>query len=236
MSGIAVAFLTQALLWSGMVGGGKLANQNGPAYSEDRVGTETIEKTLKVNSGSLILLDTQLGNVSISEYDGNEVSVELRLEGTPENIRRFHFTHDYFGNQVTLKGWLDGSGDPQLSTVQFSILIPKDSSYAIRALTRSGNIHAVVSKNARAFDLTTELGSVWVKIPENVSANIDASTLEVGKVSFKPAKCATAPFITYDIKKADHLKGRMGNGGIPINAYAGIGNVSLEAVSSQENS
>lgn len=234
MNGLTLAFLIQAMLWLGMVGGGKQANHTGLAYSEDRVGTETIEKTLKINSGALILLDTQLGNVSINEYDGSEVTVELRLEGTPENVAKFHFTHDYFGNQVTLKGWCEGSVDPQLNEVQFSILVPKDSSYAIRVVTQSGNIEAVVSKNAEAFDLTTELGSVWVKIPDDISADIDASTFGVGKVSFKPAKLVSAPCFKYEVKEADHLKGRMGDGGLAINAFAGIGDVSLEAVPNRD--
>jgi len=237
MSILSLAFLAQTMFLSGTAAGSVHGYYTAPKSSEDRVGTETIQKSLRLGSGGTILLDTELGNVSISEYDGSDVKVELQLEGTPEDVANFHFTHDYFGNQVTLKGWYGNNGetqDPKFRQAHFTIMIPRDSSYSIRTDTRLGNIKAVLSNKTKAVDLSADAGSVWVKLPCDISATLDASTSGIGGVELTPEESVAKLGFAGEIQKNDHIKGKMNGGGPEINAYAGAGNVRFEIVQGKQ--
>jgi hypothetical protein len=237
MNILTIAFLAQAMLLSGTTGGSGQNCYGAEKNSEDRVGTETIQKSLRLSSGGTILLDTELGNVTIAEYDGRDVKVELQLEGTPEDVSRFHFTHDYFGNQVTLKGWYGEKGeaqDPRFREAHFTIMVPRDSSYSIRTDTKLGNIKAVLSQNTKAVDLSADAGSVWVKIPCDIAATLDASTSGIGGVELTPEELVAKLCFTSEVLKSDHVKGKMHGGGPEINAYAGAGNVRFEIVQGKQ--
>ncbi|HEY9165644.1 MAG TPA: hypothetical protein VIS48_05730 [Candidatus Kryptonia bacterium] len=231
MNLLTVAFLAQAMFLSGAGGSGGPGNHNEWKYPDNRVSTETIEKSLKIESGTLILLDTEMGNINIGEYDGKDVQIEMTVEGTPEDISRIHFTHDYFRNQVTLTAWYDGTSEAQearLKNASFTIRLPRDSSYSLRTKTQLGNINAVVSRNTKGVDLSAEAGSVWLRVPCDIAATIDASTSGIGGVQFLPAERLWDLCFSSEISKGDHLKGTMHGGGEKINAYAGSGNVYFE--------
>ncbi|MCL5035187.1 MAG: hypothetical protein M1395_08825 [Bacteroidetes bacterium] len=233
MNTLTIALLTQTIMWLGMLQGFGRDGSYGPSNSENMTSTETVQKTLKMSSGSTILLDTEYGNVTIKGYEGRDVKVELRMEGKGENTSDFRFTHDYFANQVTLKAWYErGTGRQNHGTgkVSFLILIPRDSSYSFQTATRLGNIDAEISANTRSADLSTEMGSVSVKIPYNCGADIDAITHGAGNVEFSPANMVCEPCFKCDINKSDHLKGKIHGGGRAINASAGIGNVYFQVV------
>lgn len=239
MYGIFIAILTQVMLLYGSSAG---FNQPGSASSGeylDRISTETIQKNLNLKPGGLILLDTEFGNVSVEEYSGKEVRVELKLRGTPEGISNFRFTHNFFGNQLTLKGWYENSPasqNPNLRQVEFIIMVPEGSSYAVRAVTKQGNIKASISGSMSGIDLSTEAGCVRIEVPSDISANIDASTSSLGRVDISPANLFLKLCPDCEIRQDDHLKVKMNGGGSSISAYSGIGNVYFEITSPDHES
>ncbi len=239
MNGTLVAILTQSMLLLGTSTGFNQPNSRSSREYLDRVSTETIQKSLNLKSGGLILLDTEFGNVSIEEYDGREVKVELKLQGTPEGISNFRFTHNYFGNQLTLKGWCEngaGSRDSNLRQVDFVIMVPKCSRYAVRAETKQGRINAMISRNMKSVELSTEAGNVRIQLPSDISANVDASTSGLGGVRVSPAKVFSELCPKCEIRKDDHLKVKMNGGGSAITAYSGIGSVYFEIMPPKQSS
>ncbi len=236
MNTLTMILLTQVTLLLGMLPGFGSFGSDRPSSSPNSgsiTSTEMVQKTLRISSGTLILLDTEYGDVAIKSYDGRDVKVELKIEGTGADVSNFRFTHDYFVNQVTLKAWYD-KGEGRLShassRVSFLILVPRDSSYAFQTATGLGNIDADISANTKSADLSTEMGSVSVKIPRDYRADIDAVTRGMGNVVFSPADLVCGPRFKCDINRADRLKGKMHGGGPAINAYAGIGNVYFQVV------
>lgn len=234
MNGMLIAILAQAVLLFGTSAGfNQPSSPSSPAYL-DKISTEIVQKNVNLKPGGLILLDAEFGNVSIKEYDGKEVKVELKLRGTPEGISKFHFTHNFFGNQLTLKGWYEdnpGSGNKDLQQVEFLVMVPKGSSYAVRAATRQGNVRAVVSGSMSGVELFTDAGSVHLEVPMNLAANIDAATSGLGEVRINPEKVFSVLCPECEIHQNDHLKVKMNGGGSAINAYSGIGSVYLELIS-----
>ena len=228
MNGMLVAILTQAILLFGASAG---FNQPSSSDYVDRVSTEIIQKSLNLKPGGLILLDTQFGNVSIREYDGSEVKVELKLKGTPEGISNFRFTHNFFGNQLTLKGWCEKNNRPcdsNLRLVEFSILVPRGLPYAVRAETKQGSINAAISRNMTGVELSSDAGSVHIGLPSDLSADIDASTSGLGGVRVSPAALFSKLCPECEIRQNDRLKVRINGGGADITAYSGIGSVYFE--------
>ncbi len=232
MNGIFVAILAQSMLLFGAPAG---FNQPGSssATSEylDRVSTETVQKSINLKPGGLILLDTELGNISVKEYDGSEVKIELTLRGTPDGIANFHFTHNFFGSQLTLKGWYE-KGEPAggraLSQVEFVVMVPRGSPCSVRAVTKQGNICAAVSSDMKDVELITETGSVRLELPSDLSANIEASTSELGGVKITPSTALSTNCPSYEIRRDNYLKAKMNGGGSVITAYSGLGNVYVE--------
>ncbi len=238
MNGMLVAILTQGVLLFGTSAGFNQPVSAGSSESYDRVSTEIIQKQMNLKPGGLILLDAEFGNVSIEEYAGSEVKVELKLQGTPEGISNFRFTHNFFGNQLTLKGWYEngtGARDVGLRQVDFVIMVPRGASYAVRAETRQGSIRASVSHNMSAVDLRTEAGSVRIIVPSDISANIDASTSELGGVRVSPVELFSKLCPECEIHQNDRLKVRMNGGGSSITAYSGIGSVYFEIAPGDED-
>ncbi len=237
MNGTLVAILTQALLLFGASAGFNQPSSASSSDYHDKVSTETIQKSLNLKPGGLILLDTEIGNVSLQEYEGREVKVELKLRGTPEGISKFRFTHNFFGNQLTLKGWCENSAgplDPNLRQVDFVIMVPRGSSYAVRASTKQGSIDAAISGNMKGVELSTEAGSVRVELPSNLSADIDASTSGLGGVRVSPESLFSELCPECEIHLNDHLKVRMNGGGAAITAYSGIGSVYFEIMPAKD--
>ncbi len=234
MNGMFVAVLTQALLLVGTTAGFNQPGSASPSEYFDKVNTETVEKNIGLRSGGLILLDTQFGNVAIEEYEGREVKVELRLRGTPEAISNFRFTHNYFGNQVTLKAWYEkspGSKNTELRQAEFVVMVPRGSSYSVRAVTKQGNIDAAVSGNMKKVELMTEAGKVRLAVPSDISACIDASTSGLGEVRIDPMEVFAKLCPECEIRTDSHLKVKMNGGGCAISAYSGIGSVYFEITS-----
>ena len=232
MNGMFVAILAQSMFLFGTPAG--FTHPGGSSASPeylDRVSTEIVQKSINLKPGGLILLDTELGNISVEEYDGSEVKIELTLRGTPEGIANFHFTHNFFGSQLTLKGWYE-KGEPAvgraLNQVQFVVMVPRGSPCSVRAVTKQGNIHAAISRDMKEVDLLSEAGSVKLDLPSDLSANIDASTSELGEVKITPASLFSVICPSCEIRQDDHLKARMNGGGPAITAYSGIGNVYIE--------
>ena len=228
MNTLTMALLTQTMMWLGMLQGFVWNGTYGSTNAGRMTSTETIQKTLKISSGSTILLDAECGNVTIRGYEGRDVKVELRMEGTGENTTDLRFTHDYFADQVTLKAWFE-RGDEGYNNgtgkINFLILVPRDSSYSFSTATRMGNIDAEISANTKSADLSTEMGSVSVKIPCNYGADIDAVTRGAGNVQVSPKYMFCEPCFKSYVNKSDHLKGKMNGGGPSINASTGIGSV-----------
>lgn len=236
MNTLTMVLLTQVALLLGMLpgfGSGGSEGRSGPSNSGSTMSTETVQKTLRVSSGTLILLDTEYGDVAIRNYDGDNVKVELKMEGTGTDVSNFRFTHDYFENQVTLKAWYEkekGRQSQASSKVSFLILVPRDSSYAFQTVTGLGNIDADISANTKSADLSTEMGSVSVKIPRDYQADIDAVARGMGSVVLSPAELICEPCFKCDINRADRLKGKMHGGGQAINAQASIGSVYFQVM------
>jgi hypothetical protein len=238
MNGTLVAILTQAMLLFGASAGFNQPSSASSSDYYDKVSTETIQKSLNLKPGGLILLDTEFGNVSLKEYDGREVKVELKLRGTPEGISKFRFTHNFFGNQLTLKGWCENGSGPRgscLRQVDFVIMIPRGSSYAVRATTKQGSIDAAISGNMKGVELSTEAGSVRVELPSNLSADIDASTSGIGRVRVSPISVFSELCPECEVFRSDSLKVRMNGGGAAINAYSGIGSVYFEITQAKKS-
>jgi hypothetical protein len=240
MNGMFLAILAQSMLLFGPHAG--FNQPGGSAVSSEymeRVSTEIVQKNISLKPGGLILLDTEIGNISVEEFDGRDVKIELTLRGTPDGISHFHFTHNFFGNQLTLKGWYE-KGEPAggraLNQVDFVVRIPKASHYSLRAVTKQGSIHAAVSGNMKEVELFTEAGSVKLDLPSNLSANIDASTSDLGKVMINPTSVFSVICPNCEIRQDDHLKARMNGGGPSITAYSGIGNVRVEITSKEGGS
>ena len=84
MNGMFVAILAQSMLLFGTPAGFNHpgGSSSSPEYL-DRVSTEIVQKSINLKPGGLILLDTEFGNISVEEYDGSEVKIELTLRGTP---------------------------------------------------------------------------------------------------------------------------------------------------------
>lgn len=238
MNGMLIAILAQAVLLCGSSAGfNRPSTSNSPSYL-DRVSTEIVQKNMNLKSGGLILLDTEFGNVSIKEYDGSEVRVELKLRGTPEGISRFRFTHNFFGDQLTLKGWYENtpaSCNKDLQEVEFLVMVPKGSSYAIRADTKQGNIKVQISGNMSRVDVSTEAGNVRLEVPMDLAASIDASTSELGKVRINQANLFQELCRDCEVRRSDRLKARMNGGGSAISAYSEIGSVYLDILPSKPN-
>ncbi len=238
MKGIFVAILTQALL---LIGTSVAFNQPSFAGSSDyisRVSTETVQKCLNLKSGGLILLDTEFGNVSIEEYDGSEVKIVLKLRGTPEAISNFRFTHNYFGSQLTLKGWYEknpGPGNNGLLQAEFVVMVPKGGRYAVRTVTKQGNIDASVSENMTGVELSTETGAVRLKVPSDISASLDASTSGPGQVKVMPVNALDRLCPECEIRRNDHLRVKINGGGSAITAYSGIGSVYFEITAAKRD-
>lgn len=239
MRGIFVAILTQALLLIGTSAGFNQPNSTGASDYVSKISTETVQKCLSLKPGGLILLDTEFGNVSIEEYDGSEVKVVLKLRGTPEGISNFRFTHNYFGSQLTLRGWYQKEPDPKNSGLQqadFIVMVPQNCLYAVRASTRQGSINAIISGCMTGVELSTEAGTVRLKVPSNISASVDASTSGLGQVRVAPANALTEFCPECEIRQADHLKVKMNGGGSAITAYSGIGSVYFEITAPKQDS
>lgn len=231
MNGMFAAILTQALLLVGTSTGFNQPGSTNPSEYFDRVNTETVEKNINLRSGGLILLDTQFGNVAIEEYEGKEVKVELRLRGTPEAISNFRFTHNYFGNQVTLKAWYEespGSKNYDLHQAEFFVMVPRGSTYAVRVVTKQGNIDAAITGNMKNVELLTEAGKVRLEVPSDLSACIDASTSGLGEVRIDPMDVFAKLCPECEVRSDSHLKVRMNGGGCSITAHSGIGSVYFE--------
>lgn len=233
MNGMLVAILAQSMLLFGTSAGFNQPTSAGSTLLPERLSTEIVQKDIALKPGGLILLDTDFGNISVEEYDGSDVKVELSLRGTPEGISNFRFTHNYFGSQVTLRGWYEnGSGraSASLRKVDFVVKIPRGSTYAVRATTRQGNISAAISGNMLGVELLTEAGSVNLELPADLAANLDLTTSELGRVNIESLKAFEVICPDCEIRQNDRLKVRMNGGGASVSAHSGIGNVYLEIV------
>ncbi len=234
MNGMFIAILAQSMLLFGSSAGFNQPVSSGSSMHTERQSTEVIQKDISLKPGGLILLDTDFGNISVEEYDGSDVKVELTLRGTPEGISGFRFTHNYFGSQVTLKGWYENGSagsNGALRDVEFVIMIPRSSKYAVRATTRQGNIDAAIAANMCGVELFTEAGSVKLELPTDLAANLDLSTSELGKVTVNSLKTFSVICPNCEIRREDCLKVRMNGGGTAVSAYSGIGNVYLDITS-----
>jgi len=239
MNGAFIAILTQALLLFGTsTGFNQPSSINSPDYA-DKISTETIRKDLNFKPGGLILLDTEYGNIKLEEYSGSEVRIELKLRGTAEGISNFKFTHNYFADQLTLKGWYDhtpGSRIADLTGIEFIVLVPKGRAYAISARTKQGNIEALVSRDMKCVDLSTEAGKVHVALPSDMSASVDASTSGLGAVSLNSSISYQGLRPKYEVNSVDHMKFKINGGKCVISAYSGIGSVYFELTSPKHKS
>lgn len=238
MNGILATILIQALLLIGTSTGFNQPSSAGSPDSVSKISTETIQKCLNLKPGGLILLDTEFGNVSIEEYDGSVVTVVLKLRGTPEGIANFRFTHNYFGSQVTLKGWYEkdpGSRNHELREAGFTVMVPKGCLYAIRADTKQGNINAAITECMKEVELSTEAGTIRLEVPSDISANIDAFTSGLGQVKVNPVAKFRKICPDCEIRNDDHLKVKMNGGGSTINAYSGIGSVYFEIIEPKQD-
>ncbi|MDI6766513.1 MAG: DUF4097 family beta strand repeat-containing protein [Bacteroidota bacterium] len=100
------------------------------------------EQTFNVQPDGKLIIDADIGNISVTGGDVHEVSVQIYVEGSDEQIKKYNIKFDQDGNTVKIKGnykrrhinlfqtdWLD---------VQFDIKIPNNFNLDIQ--TSGGNI------------------------------------------------------------------------------------------------
>ncbi len=230
MNGIVIAILTQAVLFWGTSIVPMPLNAAEKSDNVDEVSTEIIQKSMKLNPGGLVLLDTQVGNITVNEYEGAEIRVELTIQGTPESIGAFRFTHNYFGNQLTVLGWCENNGTVVqcLKQIEFRVLIPKGAGFSVRVSTKKGDISALISDRVEKIDLATDAGIIRIALPSDYSALLDVSVSEFGTIHTGRKSVLRGPNINVDVDQEHHVKAKLNGGRSLITARSQIGNIFVD--------
>ncbi|HTK81579.1 MAG TPA: DUF4097 family beta strand repeat-containing protein [Bacteroidota bacterium] len=102
----------------------------------------TVERKFTVKDGDRLVVDADIGDISINGTEGNEVTVRVYQTGSEEKKNRTRFDFDQSGNVVTVKGRLQRKyfnffGDMELG-VRFEIQVPRN--FDLHMQTSGGNI------------------------------------------------------------------------------------------------
>ncbi|MDE0086308.1 MAG: DUF4097 family beta strand repeat-containing protein [Candidatus Poribacteria bacterium] len=149
-----------------------------------------IEKTFNVNSGGLLIIDTEIGNIDVQTVAQDKVNVivtkELRkrLDVYQEALDDFKVTFDEKGSDLSIKGEFERGRDHwrrQLSDLKISFKVTVPSKYDVDLDTPSGNISVdgVTGKS----NAKTSAGNIDVSnIVGPVKANTSAGNLRFDEV------------------------------------------------------
>jgi DUF4097 and DUF4098 domain-containing protein YvlB len=109
------------------------------AAAEDKV----FDKTFAVTSGGTLIVDTDTGSINIAGTDGNQVTVNVKMRGSRNQMNDFHLTADAANNQVTVRGrrempqWLAWLTNGPLD-IQYTIQVPRE--FHVQARTSGGDL------------------------------------------------------------------------------------------------
>lgn len=155
-----------------------------------RSSSNRIEKTFDVNSGGLLTIDTEIGNIDVQTVAEDKVNVIVtkesrkRLDVYQEALDDFKVVFDQKGSDLSIKGEFERGRNHwrrQLSDLKISFKVSVPRQYDVDLNTPSGNIsvNGVTGKaNAR-----TSAGNINVdNIVGPVEVHTAAGNLRFGKV------------------------------------------------------
>jgi DUF4097 and DUF4098 domain-containing protein YvlB len=104
--------------------------------------TKTIEKKFSVHSGENLALDADVGNISITGNDSQELSIVVTAKGSDEILSKYHVDFDQEGGTVRVRGKHDRKYfhffDNVSMEILFEIQLPK--SFNLNLQTSGGDI------------------------------------------------------------------------------------------------
>lgn len=166
--------------------------------------------------GNTVRAETGSGSMDLSNIKGN-----VRARAGSGSIRATGIAGGFEGNtgsgHITLEQTAagavraeTGSGGLELSGVHGSL----------EARAGSGSIH-VDGNPSGAWTVHSGSGSVHMRVPTNVSFNLDAQTSS-GSIS------VDHPVTVQGSLSKKHIQGKVGGGGVPVDVQTGSGNIEIE--------
>lgn len=152
---------------------GKNLSESDWTFNDGNDHTKHVERTLTVNPGGTLMLESDLGNVEVDTWDKNEVLVIADATGSENNIERLDIAITQENNNVKVTGRYAESGwmgwHSQNIDVTYKITVPKK--YFVRAQSSGGNM-AVRNLDGNA-TLETSGGNVEA---ESINGTVDLRT------------------------------------------------------------
>jgi hypothetical protein len=104
--------------------------------------TKKIEKKFTVQSGDRLIVNTDVGNVSVTGTNSNEINIIVKAHGSEEYLDAYDLTFDQRGNTVSVEGRLEKKYrhifDSWSMDVEFEITVP--TNFNIEIETAGGNL------------------------------------------------------------------------------------------------
>lgn len=117
----------------------RISNEDSHAWGDARA----IQKTFAVGSGGKLVIDADVGDITISGTEGEELSIQVLQKGSDEQVKKYHVTFDQNGNTVTVKGRHERKYfhffDNAWFDVRFVVELPK--SFNLDLQTSGGNLN-----------------------------------------------------------------------------------------------
>ncbi len=102
----------------------------------------TYDKSYTVSAGGKLVIQSDVGDVSVRGTEGQEVKIHVTVRGSDHQVKRFKVNSSQDGSVITVKGMMDrmhfnwfGNESPD---VRFDIEVPKE--FDLRLGTAGGNI------------------------------------------------------------------------------------------------
>src|SRR6266851_1241551 len=80
---------------------GARRTQSNEIYSWDTA--STVERKFTVKSGDKLIIDADVGDITIVGNDSNELNIRVLQKGADDQIKKYHVTFDQNGSIVTVR-------------------------------------------------------------------------------------------------------------------------------------
>ncbi len=196
------------------------------------------EKKFTVNPGGNLVLNTDVGSVSVRGGSGNEVTVTAELRGRERDLNRFQIKAEQNGNDVTVhgefpdkvSGWFSGIRD---FDVHFVVTVPQE--YNTDLTTAGGNVEVASLKGTVKGE--TSGGDISARDVEGaVSMETSGGTVHAEKVSGPTIKMKTSGGDVHAAGLTGDAELRTSGGNVVVDgvdgalqAYTSGGNVRVRA-------
>ncbi len=103
----------------------------------------TIERNFTVKSGDQLIIDADVGDISLTGYDGEELYIKVFQKGSDDQLKKYHVNIDQSGSIVTVKARHEkryfNFFDDVWFDVRFEVRVPKN--FNLELQTSGGNVN-----------------------------------------------------------------------------------------------